>query len=91
MLIAALFLGSRFGISLVRNIQGAHKHERITRRIMVIGAGAAAAILIRDFAQPGTGARIVCAIDDNPAKKNDSISGVRIVGNRDDINRNIKK
>ena len=91
MLVAALFLGSRFGISLIRNIQGAHKHERITRRIMVIGAGAAAAILIRDFAQPGTGARIVCAIDDNPAKKNDSISGVRIVGNRDDINRNIKK
>ena len=91
MLIAALFLASRFGISLIRNIQGAHAREKITRRIMVIGAGAAAAILIRDFAKPGTGARIVCAIDDNPAKKNDTISGVRIVGNRDEINKSIKK
>ena len=91
MLISALLLASRFGISLIRNIQGSHTKEKINRRIMVVGAGSAAAILIKDFAKPGTHARIVCAIDDNPSKKNNTISGVPIVGDRDDIKRNIKK
>ena len=91
MLISALLLASRFGISLIRNIQGAHTREKITRRIMVVGAGAAAAILIKDFAAPGTHARVVCAIDDNPSKKNNTIVGVKIVGDREDIKKSIKK
>ncbi|MBO4235641.1 MAG: polysaccharide biosynthesis protein [Firmicutes bacterium] len=91
MLVAALLLASRFGISLIRNIQSGHSAERINRRIMVVGAGAAAAILIRDFAHPGTGARVVCAIDDNPSKKNNLISGVKIVGDREDIKKNIRR
>ena len=90
-LVATLLLMSRFGISIVRNVRGQNKNEKINRRIMIVGAGSAASILIRDFARPGTHTRVVCAIDDNPSKRHNSIANVPIVGNREEINKNIKK
>ena len=91
MVMAILLIISRFSISFIRNNRSFHVKEKITRNIMVVGAGAAAAILIKDFSQPGTHAKIVCAIDDNASKRNNSLAGVPIVGDRNDISRAIKK
>ena len=56
------------------------------RRTMVIGAGDAGALVIREF----KGSRqsqnnVVCVIDDDPGKKGRQIMGVPIVGGRDVI------
>ena len=91
MIMTILVLISRFGIMIFRSFQGAHTREKINRFIMVIGAGSAASILINDLSKPGTKARVVCAIDDNDNKINSTLVGVPIVGNRDDIQRAIKK
>lgn len=91
LLMTILFFISRFAIALLRGHSLNGSREKIEKRIMVVGAGAAAAILIRDFSHPRSKVGIVCAIDDNPAKKGSFISGVPIVGNREDINKTIKK
>ena len=90
MVMTILLIISRFGISIIRNLENGRGRVPITRHIMVVGAGSAAAILIQDFAHSEPDAKIVCAIDDNENKRNQLLSGVPIVGNRDDIERSIK-
>ena len=85
MVLTILLILSRFGISVIRNYRSGNRGVPITRHIMLVGAGSAAAILIRDFAQTDPEARIICAVDDNPNKKNQLIAGVPIVGDRNDI------
>ena len=55
-------------------------------RVMVVGAGSAAQMLLREFAtNPKLHARVVCLIDDNPGKNRMFLEGVRVVGDRNDI------
>ena len=55
-------------------------------RVMLIGAGAAGQMLLRDMQlNRDTNDKIVCVIDDNPNKWNRDIDGVPIVGGREDI------
>ncbi len=55
-------------------------------RIMVIGAGFAGRMILREYRESDKVAgKIVCFIDDNPQKKGCHLEGVPIVGNRDDI------
>lgn len=82
---------SRFGKVLVRDINYNHRKQKKTKKIMIIGAGSAAAILIRDFKNENSNATVICAIDDNINKKNKYIMGVQIVGNRYDIQKYAKK
>lgn len=86
-----LFLCIRFGKQILGSMRGTYRHEKISKYIMVVGAGAAASILINDLMKPGSHAKVVCAIDDNVNKRNKMIMGVPIVGTRDDIARNAKK
>lgn len=55
-------------------------------RIMIIGAGEAASVIIREIANSdyvqGT---VICAIDDNKAKQGSYIQGIKIVGDRTKI------
>lgn len=88
---AIMFLTVRFCKLFYRAIRGTYGREKINRQIMIIGAGAAASILINDLSKPGTRAKIVCAVDDNVNKKNKYLHGVPIVGTRDDIKKNVKK
>ncbi len=61
-------------------------------RVMVIGAGSAGQMIIRDMLTTSeTTDRPVCIIDDNPNKWNRYIDGVQIVGGREDILLNVKK
>lgn len=81
------FLAIRFYKVLAQTIKGDRMQIKTTSRILVVGAGAAAAILIRDFNRPESKARVVCAIDDNPNKKNKTLLAVPVVGTRHDIPR----
>ena len=60
--------------------------------IMVIGAGAAATIVIRELRQKYnlSKEKVTCIIDDNPNKWNRDIDGVPIVGGRDKILETVK-
>jgi len=57
-----------------------------TRRVMIIGAGAAGQMLLRDLrAHRRSPDRVVCFIDDDMNKHGRYIEGVPIAGGRDDI------
>ena len=63
-----------------------------TDRIMVIGAGAAGQMLIKELqGSDRLYSRVCCVIDDNPHKLGKQIEGVEIVGNRHDIVNMAKK
>ena len=66
--------------------------EAGVKKVMLIGAGAAGQMILRDMASSAAGEeKIVCIIDDNPNKWNRYIDGVPIVGSREDILLNVKK
>ena len=55
-------------------------------RIMLIGAGEAGRLLLREIANGGEGTgRVVCIIDDDPGKQGKYLESVKIVGGRNTI------
>ena len=71
----------------LRPVNGTH-----SRRIMVIGAGGAGQMVIKELHTTNKlNARVCCVIDDNPLKRRRVIEGVPIVGNRHDIVRMAEK
>ena len=61
-------------------------------RVMVIGAGEAGRMILRDLkTSDKVNDRAVCVIDDNPNKWNRPIEGVPIVGGRETILENVEK
>ncbi|MBQ6593193.1 MAG: polysaccharide biosynthesis protein, partial [Solobacterium sp.] len=89
-LIVAARFSYRF-VLLLRASQDRNKEEA-SGSIMLIGAGNAGQMILRDSrrAKEQSG-RIVCIIDDNPNKWGRFIDGVPIVGGRNDILDNIGK
>ena len=86
--------GIRFGYRFAR--QTIHRlrlgHKQRNRRIMIIGAGGAGQMIIRELHNTNkVDARVCCVIDDNPIKRRRVIEGVPIVGNRHDIVRMAEK
>lgn len=90
-IMTALFICVRFSKAFLKSMKGSSGKKNITNRIMVIGAGSAATVLIKELRGTDNGSQIICAIDDNPNKKNKYILGVPIVGTRDDIEKNVRK
>lgn len=86
-----MIISIRFAKMALKNVNSTKNAEKITRHVMIVGAGSAAAILIKDLKRADSTARAVCAIDDNHNKKNKYIMGVPIVGAREDINKSVKK
>ncbi|MBS5335292.1 MAG: nucleoside-diphosphate sugar epimerase/dehydratase [Anaerovoracaceae bacterium] len=86
-----LFSCVRFAKAAIKSMNNAQNKNEVTNRIMVIGAGSAATILIKELRAADEGSQVVCAIDDNKNKKNKYILGVPIVGGREEIGKNIKK
>ena len=61
-------------------------------RVMIIGAGNAGRMLIRELIMSShLHTKACCIIDDNPAKLGRFIDGVPIVGNRNDIPEMVEK
>lgn len=76
---------SRLSIRLWRQLRRKYEKTGDKRNVMVVGAGSAASLLIKELQYGPGDSRIVCIIDDNPAKKGKYIHNIPIVGNRDDI------
>ena len=61
-------------------------------RVMIIGAGAAGQVLIKELHNSSkVHTRVCCVIDDNPYKKGKTLEGVPVVGNRYEIPAMAKK
>ena len=90
-MMVALFSCIRFAKIAFKSIKDSSKKKNIKRFIMIIGAGSAANILIKELKMPQSDGKAICAIDDNPNKKNKYILGVPIVGMRNDIPKNVRK
>jgi FlaA1/EpsC-like NDP-sugar epimerase len=77
----------RFSYRVILLIRGHFADSSEPRKnVMIIGAGEAGQMLLRDI-QRGKELKdkVVCFIDDNPNKWNRTIEGVPIIGGRDDI------
>ena len=86
----ALTLLSRYGWRFVLSIVNFFSRNSAFRlngeRIMIIGAGIAGHMLIREYAESDKlNGKIMCIIDDDPSKKGYRIEGIPVVGNRDNI------
>ena len=68
------------------------KSSSLSERIMIIGAGYAGRMLVREYAESDKiSGKIVCFIDDNPQKLGCRLENIPIVGNRNDIVDCVKK
>lgn len=90
-----LILGIRFSyrlILLLRNSREKTNEQVITGRVMLIGAGSAGQMILRDLNKAKEiNEKVCCIIDDNPNKWNRFIDGVPVAGGRDDIMENVEK
>lgn len=86
---ASLFLltcVSRFSYRLVRLLYRSNIHGRHVRNTMIIGAGEACNVVMKELElSTELDARICCVIDDDVKKKGTYIHGVKVVGGRDKI------
>ena len=82
-----LLIGARFGFRFIRIFRLRHETAGANgKRIMMIGAGNAAQMILREMTlATEINDRVVCIIDDNPNKWHRYLSGVPIVGGRDEI------
>lgn len=83
-------LGVRFSyrfIILEYNLLKKYRGEERLQNVMLIGAGAAGQMILRDLerAKENENVKVRCIIDDDPNKKGRFIDGIPIVGNRDEI------
>ena len=86
LLLLLLFMsGTRFCYRTLRMLNQ-RRQTSSEKRIMVVGAGEAANIIIREIITSRyLDGKVVCVIDDNKRKIGSFIQGIRIVGNRYDI------
>ena len=80
-----LLAGSRVSVRLFRQLRKKYEKTGNIRRVMIVGAGSAASLLIKELQYGPGNSKVVCIIDDNPAKKGKYIHSIPIVGNRSDI------
>lgn len=78
---------SRFMYRMLRTVIQEYRHTSEQTKIMIIGAGEATSILMREITNSRylDNSKVVCIIDDDPKKIGQYIRGVRVVGNRDKI------
>ncbi len=83
---------TRFGYRAIRIIVRKHRDKKIGANVMVVGAGEAGNMLIKEImASDFLHKNICCVIDDSNKKVGSFIQGVKIVGNRDAIESMVEK
>lgn len=84
-----LVIGVRFSyrfILIEKSRRGKSEEEGVVHRVMLVGAGAAGQMILRELnGAKETKARVCCIVDDNPNKWGRYIEGTPIVGGREDI------
>lgn len=86
----------RFSYRNIRSLKNRHSYrlldEHNVSRVMIIGAGEAGNVLLREiYLSPKLDSRVVCFIDDDVYKKGKYMNGVPIVGGRETILKNVVK
>lgn len=78
---------SRFMYRLLRQLINEYRHTSEQLKIMIIGAGEATSVLMREISNSRYlyNSKVVCIIDDDLGKVGKYIRGVKIVGTRDHI------
>ena len=78
---------SRFMYRMLRTVIQEYRHTSEQVKIMIIGAGEATNILMREISNSRylDNSKVICIIDDDPQKMGKYIRGVKIIGNRDKI------
>ena len=71
-------------LRIIKNKHAAFKDKEI-KRCMLIGAGQAGEMLLKELEKGETHQKVVCIIDDNPAVWGKYLRGVEIIGGRSDI------
>ena len=86
-------ISARFSYRLVLLLRAQYQPEdAATGRVMLIGAGAAGQMILKDInSSQKTNEKVVCIIDDNPNKWTRFIDGIPVVGGRDHILSNTEK
>ena len=94
MLLQLLFVtAARFSYRFLLFLRALHRQNNETAaRVMLIGAGSAGQMILRDIrADNQANDKVVCVIDDDPNKWNMFIEGVPVVGGRDEILASVEK
>lgn len=77
---------TRFSYRFIRLIYRSHLHGNHMRNTMIIGAGEACNVVMKELElSTELDSRICCIIDDDPRKQGTFIHGVKVVGGRDKI------
>ena len=88
-----LLIGARFAFRFIEFFR--LRHEGVNaggKRIMLIGAGNAGQMILREMTMASeVSDRVVCIIDDDPNKWHRYLNGIPIVGGREDILENVEK
>ena len=82
-----LTAGMRFSYRLLlMQVQSMKRGGKQQERVMIVGAGAAGQMLIKEMQNASKlNSKVCCVIDDNLNKKGRFIEGIEVVGNRHDI------
>jgi len=82
-LTASLLAGARL-VSRVL-VESVRRDSLAARRVLMVGAGFAAQMVIRELARPESGYVAVGCVDDDPSKLGIHINGVRVLGNVENL------
>ena len=83
---------TRYSTIIIRTLIESRNHGRHARNTMIIGAGEAGNMVMKELIMSNyLDARIKCFIDDDKHKQNNYIHGVKVVGGRDKIIESVKK
>ena len=84
--------GIRFSFRALTTVGGDIFRAKDQKRIMIIGAGDAGAMVIREFRNhTSLNSKAVAIIDDDESKRGQMINGVLVVGNRNEIPKIVDK
>lgn len=77
---------TRFSYRLIRILYRRNKHGAVVKNTMIIGAGEACNVVLKELELSGyLSSRVCCIIDDSAEKQGNYIHGIKVIGGRDDI------
>lgn len=80
-----LLVISRMMVRFLRGIEKRRHKKGDVRNVMIVGGGAAATMLIKEYQLSNRRINIACIIDDNPEKKGKRLNDIPIIGDREEI------